>query len=99
MRDIRFRAWDEQDKEMIQSFLPDWGNINQERYLLLQFTGLKDKNGKEIYEGDIIKMVFDDMLFQVIFDDVSHSFCIKSKKKKYKFGRTDNLEIIGNIYE
>ena len=59
-REIKFRAWDNLRKEM---FLPASINlfIGTPRYcgddpqdtLLMQYTGLKDKNGKEIYEGDI----------------------------------------------
>jgi uncharacterized phage protein (TIGR01671 family) len=52
MRPIRFRAWDKFDSKMIE-----WtSNVIPAgvRYELMQFTGLLDKNGKEIYEGDIL---------------------------------------------
>lgn len=67
MREIKFRAWD--GKEMKESFLLHQSNGNipiidvgikvvslepQYDWKIMQFTGLKDKNGKEIYEGDII---------------------------------------------
>jgi len=63
MKEIKFRAWDKQDKEMLEPFdLYSIGIVNGENgydpkyYILLQYTGLKDKNGKEIYEGDILLM-------------------------------------------
>jgi len=62
MREIKFRAWCETEKHMY-----NWNNlINQNLkniftitqdcgYNLMQYTGLHDKNGKEIYEGDIVE--------------------------------------------
>jgi len=58
MREIKFRAWDKEKNEMTESIclggLHIPYNSNQDNYVLMQYTGLKDKNGKEIYEGDIV---------------------------------------------
>lgn len=64
MREIKFRAWDKDSKEMIPLFNIDFehniinkGSLWKSLYSveLLQYTWLKDKNGKEIYEGDIVE--------------------------------------------
>lgn len=118
MREIKFRFWNKYQK--IMSNNPGGMNIgagcsinalineSKEHYEIMQFTGLLDKNGKEIYEGDIIKIPDDwdeygfnaGENYQVYF--AFGGFRLKPKYKKNAKGsylEDDKIEIIGNVYE
>jgi len=63
MREIKFRVWDKDNNYM--NLDPSFDYIGHQIYIsmthytVMQYTGLRDKNGKEIYEGDVLKDTYD----------------------------------------
>jgi hypothetical protein len=113
MREIRFRAWDIEEGCWIpESFMmlnprgklwtiQELGQCPIEEtipYVIQQYTGLKDKNGKEIYEGDVLQYVGRrrGTNSPKIVNWMTHK---KGTFTGFQVARGENYEIIGNIYE
>lgn len=120
MREIIFRAWDKDRKRWTNCSITDdllrfydkhtgyWKTDKEgKRFILCQYTGLKDKNNREIYEGDVIKAIsFARWIGVVEYSDENQAFIFDDLDKKYRGESTvfmnqfdDGFEIIGNIYE
>jgi uncharacterized phage protein (TIGR01671 family) len=90
MREIKFRAWDKRLDEMF--YIENMFNMSDKfaeqgklGYLdLMQFTGLKDKNGKEIYEGDIVKILHGEWMSKPESDNRTLDEYLDSLTKKYE---------------
>lgn len=119
-REIKFRFWDKENniitsgyslEELQKTAIRSWFDVETPRQVeLMQYTGLKDKNGKEIYEGDIIQMwvgtkpvtvgniTWGGWQYVVRMEVVG-----KDKTNYFGYNSEDidpeKIEIIGNIYE
>lgn len=114
MREIKFRAWNGErlravwtigwiDGEMDLITTPKFSEPAED-CVLMQYTGLKDKNGKEIYEGDILKSVAYAINKEVTGivkynNDLAHFYLEVDSNKRIVFLGLINTEVIGNIYE
>ena len=127
MRTIKFRAWDKKENKWLSfdeddPIQDDFGyaedkywtfefDFNEDRVVLMQYTGLKDKNGKEIYQGDIfiVKNLHDGD--EYIWDNpnqkpVPQVVTWSEGDCGFNFGDSHRIkyqpydfEVIGNIYE
>lgn len=124
MREIKFRAWLKEGKKMVEvqnicfdtkdiSYKEDIGLIRCEEFEnieLMQFTGLYDKSGKEIYEGDIVEGFRRKAVVKIghVHNDKNSIYGVFAEWVRYglteaqyidKIDREDYVEVIGNIYE
>ena len=100
-REIKFRAWNRDDNEPIfdpfESGLRFETLINVPSIILMQYTGLKDSAGHEIYEGDIIRTNEAGWVGYVVYN--TGEYCLEDNKGGYCGDFSAWREIIGNIYE
>jgi hypothetical protein len=93
-REIKFRAWDTRTKGMI--FPTHISQLNLPELVVMQFTGIKDRKGKEIYEGDLVGTNVSAL--KVVWVTESAGYRARSVNGVEYF-LTRELEVIGNIYE
>ena len=109
MREIKFRAWDKRHNQMVLwidlADIPyareNFFHYTDKEQVFMQYTGLKDKNDKEIYEGDIVKEYRNVSKIEWNHDYACFGFYEPTSfgRKFITFRVKPEVEVIGNIYE
>ena len=113
MREIKFRFWDIDSNIMYDDHHPIVNNsinesfieLQKEKVVSMQSTGLQDEIGKEIYEGDIVEMkTWEPKKYQILFKE--GAFCLANNKNEFRgdihyihHANTPQAKIVGNIFE
>lgn len=120
MRPIKFRMWgslfgEKPEMQEVDSYLwEEYGTcgldfaacLPREECVLMQFIGLLDMDGKEIYEGDIVKMDYEggEKIFSIGWEKYECQFVLLPANFKSAMGWNigsiwTDIRVIGNIYE
>lgn len=110
MREIKFRAWDKITEKFIeQADLKISGDnviyycdICDTALIVMQYTGLKDRQGREIYEGDIVKFDYRGLFLkgEVVFSNGGWELKGVDYGEHFRLIEIVHLcEVVGNIYE
>ena len=98
MREIKFRSWDKKNQKWfsndVLNCLPS--DVFFASEFLQQFTGLTDRNGKEIYEGDLLKYSVNNRIIKVIY--LNGGFKCQGGYDLFFYVEND-VEIVGNIFQ
>lgn len=115
MREIKFRAWHKADEKMyeVYGFAQNKWFLKGKQFpmpngavVIMQYTGLRDKNGKEIYEGDLLTDYGEAPPLYVEYSEKHGAYCFVDK---FDSSGTvyytplmiyyEQMEVIGNIFE
>lgn len=120
MRELQFRAWDKKGKKFVEDhygakdevYAGSWFRFtdalaevaNDDNLIVEQFTGLKDGNGNDIYEGDIVRCGANDfgktgMVYKVVYSLNSFVYVRDDKPDETCYYAQHLTEVIGNIHE
>ena len=112
MREIKFRAWNPETDTMFEVNEMDlygsgkvmvhkWASSYTDNWPLMQFTGLRDKNGKEIWESDVLRWDINGKSYvgRVGYDNSFASFWLDTTCSGINDWARGQYEVLGNIFE
>lgn len=117
-REIKFRAWHKEKNIMFNNFaitatgkllmttrkrFSEYPGYDNDSCILMQFTGLKDKNGTPIFESDVVEVLFNEGTYlkanPVIWSNNNCIFAVENGEMHESLSGIVNIEVIGNIFE